>query len=114
MGNRRIIRPSCAIIYPPRRIIDRVYSFTEAVEGKIKYFQGRHEPVPAYKNISPVYGINKNLGGNQQAKTLKKFQVARGCQTDACKFYSGQETIDMNESCGESFLKLFSNYFWQM
>lgn len=36
---------------PPRRIIDRVYSFTEAVEEKIKYFQGRHEPVPAYKDI---------------------------------------------------------------
>ena len=51
MGNRRIIRPSCAIIDPPRRIIHRVYSFTEAVEGKIKYFEGRHEPVPACKNI---------------------------------------------------------------
>ena len=30
-----------------------------------------------------------------EIKTLKKFQVARGCQTDACKFYSGRETIDM-------------------
>ena len=70
MGNRRIIRPSCAIIYHPRRIIDSVYSFTEAVEGKIKYFVGRHEPVPPYKNISLVYGINKNLGGNQNARKI--------------------------------------------
>ena len=77
----RIIRQSCAIIDPPRRIIERLCSFTEAVEGKPKYFQGRHEPVPPYRNIEPVYGINKDFGGNQNAK---KF-LARACQTVACK-----------------------------
>ena len=86
----RIIRPSCAIIEPPRRI--RVYSFTEAVEGKPKHFQDRHEPAPPYKNIEPVHEINKDFGGNENAN---KFQVARGCQTVACKFYNGRETIDM-------------------
>ena len=30
-----------------------------------------------------------------EIKTRKEFQVARGCHTDACKFYSGRETIDM-------------------
>ena len=61
---RRIIRPSCAIIDPPRRIIDRLYSLTEAVEEKPKYFQGRHKPLPPYKNIEPVSGVNKDFGGN--------------------------------------------------
>ena len=69
-----------------------LYSLTEAVEGKPKYFQGRHEPVPPYKNIEPVYGINKDFGRNQNAK---RFQVSRGCQTVACKFNNGRETIDL-------------------
>ena len=68
---RRIIQPSCGILDPPRRIIERLYSLTEAVEGKLKYFQGRHEPVPPHVNIEPVYGINKDLGGNQNAKNFK-------------------------------------------
>ena len=58
MGNRRIIRPSCAIIAASvnecimiNNLLIMIHSFTEAVEGKRKYFQGRHEPVPAYKNI---------------------------------------------------------------
>ena len=58
----------------------RLYSFTEAVEGKIKYFQGRHEPVPAFKNIQPVYGINKNLRGNQNAKKISSSTwLSNGC-----------------------------------
>ena len=36
--------------------------------------------------------MSKDFWGNQNAK---KFQVARGCQTVACKFYNGRETIDM-------------------
>ena len=72
---------SLASVDPPRRIIARIYSLTEAVEGNLKYFQGRHEPVHPCKNIEPVYGINKDFGGNQNAK---KFQVASGCQTVAC------------------------------
>ena len=79
---KRPIRPSCAIIDPLRRIIECVCSFTEAIEGKPKYFQGRHEPVPPYRNIKLVYRIKKDFGGNQNAK---KFQVARACQTLACK-----------------------------
>ena len=67
---RRIIRPSCAIIDPPRRIIERLYSLTEAVEGKLKYFQGKHEPVPSHLNIEPVYGINKDFARNQNAKNF--------------------------------------------
>lgn len=38
-----------------------------------------------------VYAINKDFGGNQNAK----FQVARGCQTVACRFFNARETIDM-------------------
>ena len=69
---RRITRPSCAVIDPPRRIIGGLYSLTaEAVEGKPKYFQGRHEPVPRHMNIEPVYGINKDFGRNQNAKNFK-------------------------------------------
>ena len=103
----KIIRPSCTIIDPPRRIIERVCSFIEAVEGKPKYFQGRHEPVPPYRNIEPVYGINKDFGGNQNAK---KFQVARACQTVACKILQWSRNYRY-ESCGESFPKFFCNYF---
>ena len=90
LSNSTVFGP-LAIVDPPRRIIARLYSLTEAVEGKPKYFQGRHEPVPPYRNIEPVYGINKDFGGNQNAK---RFQLKRGCQTVACKFYNGRETID--------------------
>ena len=78
---RRIIRPSrsCAIIDPPRRIIERVCSFTEAVEGKPKYFQGRHEPVLPHRNIEPVYGINKDFGGNQEAKKISSSTCLSNC-----------------------------------
>ena len=103
----RIIQPSCAIIDPPWRIIERVCFFTEAVEGKPKYFQGRHKPVPPYRNIELVYGINKDFGGKQNAK---KFQVARACQTVECKILQWWGNYRY-ESCGEPFPKFFCNYF---
>ena len=73
-------------------MIEGVYLFTEAVEGKPNYFQGRHEPVPPYSNF----------GGNQNAKTS---QVALGCETVARK-YNGRETIDM-----KAVLNHFQSYF---
>ena len=68
-----------------------MYSFTEAVKEKPKYFQQSYKPVHPYKNIELVHGINKDFKGNQNAK---RSQAALGCQTVPFQFNNGPETIN--------------------
>ena len=90
------------MIDPPRRIIDRVYSFTELFRftvnsptDKLAHTEDDNYFIILWSELVSKSQLVRLL---LQIKTLKEFQVARGCQTDACKFYSGRETIDMKEA----------------